>query len=211
MSLRLSESLRSIACCATANLPCSETYMAHIQSIADSCGYTNYSAIYVTFPPNGPLPLPGESTEGDRGCRLWEQIFDAALLVNPAFDIYRIFDTVSPKMSYLMKLANQVLQYPILWDVLGFPYVYLGTQYRRSMTPVPAARSCKSKSLLSTLTARTSNWPFMPLRMFLGPSAATSTSFHTATPAYLPVSRSCRTSLKRANAVLLYMVLPITS
>lgn len=69
--------------------------MAHIDSIADSCGYTNYSATHVTFPPKGPLPLPGKSVEGDRGCRVWDQIFDAALLVNPAFDIYRIFDTVS--------------------------------------------------------------------------------------------------------------------
>lgn len=70
--------------------------MAHIESVADSCGYTNYSETFVTFPPKGPLPLPGQSTEGDRGCRLWEQIFDAALLVNPAFNIYRIFDTVRP-------------------------------------------------------------------------------------------------------------------
>ncbi|EKM58970.1 uncharacterized protein PHACADRAFT_249107 [Phanerochaete carnosa HHB-10118-sp] len=81
-----------------------ETYMAQIQSLADSCGYTNYSDTFVTFPPKGPLPIPGNNTEGARGCRLWEQIFDAALLVNPAFNIYRIFDT-----------------WPILWDVLGFP------------------------------------------------------------------------------------------
>lgn len=68
--------------------------MAHIDSIADSCGYTNYSATYVTFPPKGPLPLPGSSPEGARGCRVWDMIFDAAVLVNPAFNIYRIFDTV---------------------------------------------------------------------------------------------------------------------
>lgn len=35
---------------------------------------------------------------------MWDLIFNAALLVNPAFNIYRIFDT-----------------WPILWDVLGFP------------------------------------------------------------------------------------------
>ncbi|CDO76357.1 hypothetical protein BN946_scf185011.g21 [Trametes cinnabarina] len=52
----------------------------------------------------GLLPLPGRSTEADPGCDVWDEIFDAALKVNPAFDIYRIFDT-----------------WPILWDVLGFP------------------------------------------------------------------------------------------
>lgn len=87
------------------------TFMAQIDTLADKCGYTNYSATHVTYPPKGLLPLPGKSTEGDRGCRVWDSIFDAALLVNPAFDIYRIFDT-----------------YPILWDVLGFPGSFPQTQ-----------------------------------------------------------------------------------
>ncbi|KIP03345.1 hypothetical protein PHLGIDRAFT_77748 [Phlebiopsis gigantea 11061_1 CR5-6] len=80
------------------------TFMAEIDAVADKCGYTNYSKTYVTYPPKGPLPLPGKSIYGDPGCYVWEPIFEAALLVNPAFDIYRVFDT-----------------YPILWDVLGFP------------------------------------------------------------------------------------------
>jgi len=88
-----------------------ETFMAHIQSVADSCGYTNYSETFVTFPPKGLLPVPGNNIEGTRSCQLWEQIFDAALLVNPAFNIYRIFDT-----------------WPILWDVLGFPGSFEQTQ-----------------------------------------------------------------------------------
>ena len=50
---------------------------------------------FVTFPPNGLLPLPGGTTRTARGCDLWDEIFEATLLVNPAFDIYRIFDTVS--------------------------------------------------------------------------------------------------------------------
>ncbi|PSR83149.1 hypothetical protein PHLCEN_2v5798 [Hermanssonia centrifuga] len=81
-----------------------QTFMAQIDAAAERCGYSTYSATHVTFPPKGLLPLPGKSTEGDPGCFLWEEVFDAALLVNPAFDIYRIFDT-----------------FPILWDVLGFP------------------------------------------------------------------------------------------
>ena len=58
------------------------------------------------YPPRGLLPLPGESVEADPGCDLWTEIFNAALLINPAFNIYRIFDMVSislpsiaPRMS----------------------------------------------------------------------------------------------------------------
>lgn len=68
--------------------------MARIDAAAEKCGYSTYSATHATFPPSGLLPLPGNSTEAVPGCSLWEEIFDAALLVNPAFNIYRIFDTV---------------------------------------------------------------------------------------------------------------------
>lgn len=47
-----------------------------------------------SFPPKGLLPLPNNSTRTARGCDLWDEIFDAAVVVNPAFNIYRIFDTV---------------------------------------------------------------------------------------------------------------------
>ena len=69
--------------------------MAHLDAQAEACGYANYTATHLTYPPNGLLPLPGNSTRGPRGCDLWDEIFDAALLVNPAFNIYRIYDTVS--------------------------------------------------------------------------------------------------------------------
>lgn len=68
--------------------------MAQLDAGAEKCGHTSYFADHVTYPPTGLLPLPGKSVEGDRGCRFWDQIFEAALLINPAFDIYRIFDTV---------------------------------------------------------------------------------------------------------------------
>jgi len=70
-------------------------------------------AKHVTYPPQGLLPLPGKSTEFDKGCDVWDMIFDAALLVNPAFNIYRIFDTVSalttvrpPRASYEISLHS---------------------------------------------------------------------------------------------------------
>ena len=70
--------------------------MEHLDEQAAACGYTNYFADFVHYPPTtGVLPLPGGSTRAAQGCDLWDEIFDAALLINPAFDIYRIFDTVS--------------------------------------------------------------------------------------------------------------------
>ncbi|KAG5337780.1 hypothetical protein C0989_008905 [Termitomyces sp. Mn162] len=78
--------------------------MAQLDALAAKCNYAGYFAKHVTYPPQGLLPLPGKSTSADPGCDAWDIIFEAALIVNPAFNIYRIFDT-----------------YPILWDVLGFP------------------------------------------------------------------------------------------
>lgn len=73
----------------------SQSFMAHLDAQAETCGYANYTATHLTYPPTGLLPLPGNSTRGIRGCDVWDEIFDAALLVNPAFNIYRIYDTVS--------------------------------------------------------------------------------------------------------------------
>ena len=80
--------------------------MKQINEIAAKCNYAGYVDKHVTYPPQGPLPLPGQSTTADDGCDVWTMIFRAALIVNPAFNVYRIWDT-----------------YPILWDVLGFPCV----------------------------------------------------------------------------------------
>uniref|UniRef100_A0A0W0FQN8 Carboxypeptidase n=1 Tax=Moniliophthora roreri TaxID=221103 RepID=A0A0W0FQN8_MONRR len=77
-----------------------QTFLAELDALADSCGFTEYLENFIAAPPAGPLPSPNIS----RACDTWDLIFDAALAVNPAFNIYRIFDT-----------------FPILWDVLGFP------------------------------------------------------------------------------------------
>jgi len=65
---------------------------------------TGYADKFVKYPPAGTLPLPGGSPNVPNRCDLWDTIFDEAVNINPAFNIYRIFDT-----------------WPILWDVLGFP------------------------------------------------------------------------------------------
>ncbi|KAL6304126.1 Alpha/Beta hydrolase protein [Sparassis latifolia] len=88
-----------------------QTFMDQLNAQAAQCGYTDYYEKYVTYPPTSLLPLPGDSVEFDPGCDVWDEIFNAAVIVNPAFNIYRIFDT-----------------YPILWDVLGFPGSFPQTQ-----------------------------------------------------------------------------------
>jgi len=78
--------------------------MQHIEATAETCGYKDYVKNYVTYPPKGRLPLPGNSPDFPSSCDVWKAILNASLIVNPAFNVYRILDT-----------------YPILWDVLGFP------------------------------------------------------------------------------------------
>ncbi|KAF9050779.1 alpha/beta-hydrolase [Hymenopellis radicata] len=81
-----------------------QSFLATLDELAETCNYAGYVDKFATYPPTGLLPLPGTDTFADDGCDLWDLIFDAALTVNPAFNIYRIFDT-----------------FPVLWDVLGFP------------------------------------------------------------------------------------------
>ena len=73
----------------------SQTFLAHLDAVAAKCNYADYMEKYVTYPPRGPLPLPGTSTQADPDCDVWDEISNAALIVNPAFDIYRIFDMAS--------------------------------------------------------------------------------------------------------------------
>ncbi|KAI0687232.1 Alpha/Beta hydrolase protein [Earliella scabrosa] len=83
------------------------TFMAKLDVIAEECQYAGYLEKYVTYPPNGLLPLFGNTdptTDPNDPCDVWSLIHDAALLVNPGFNYYRIFDG-----------------WPILWDILGYP------------------------------------------------------------------------------------------
>jgi carboxypeptidase D len=87
--------------------------MAQLEKVSTDCNYTGYTEKFLTYPPlAGVFPLPGNLTFADNDCDIWDLIFNAALMVNPSFNIYHIFDT-----------------FPTLWDVIGFPYVQLG-KYR---------------------------------------------------------------------------------
>lgn len=70
----------------------SQSFLTQIDQAADTCNYNSYLQKYLTYPPPpAPFPLPGTS---DPSCDVWDTILEAALLLNPAFDIYRIFDMV---------------------------------------------------------------------------------------------------------------------
>ena len=64
--------------------------------MADDCNYKSYLEKFLTYPPPpAPFPLPGTSVEADPGCDVWSLILEAALVLNPAFDIVRVFDMVT--------------------------------------------------------------------------------------------------------------------
>jgi len=83
-----------------------QEFLAEINNTAAKCNYTDYFDKYVTYPPAGLLPFPnGADPElHDRDCDLWETIADHASTINPAFNVYHIFDSL-----------------PLTWNVLGFP------------------------------------------------------------------------------------------
>ena len=94
------------------------SYLSYLDQQNKICGFANYSQMYATYPPKGPLPtLPSIANTDD--CDLWDAIFYAALMINPAFNVYRITDTP-----------------PVLWDVLGFPGSFPNQQ-----SPIYFARS----------------------------------------------------------------------
>jgi carboxypeptidase D len=102
----------------------SQTFLKYLDQVANACNYTSYLSKYLQYPPPpAPFPLPGASAEADPGCDVYTQIVDAALLLNPAFDVYRIFDMVCLVGLFLFPMTLTLHQRPILWDVLGFPCV----------------------------------------------------------------------------------------
>lgn len=87
-----------------------QSFLAEIDAIAEQCNYTGYYNTYATYPP-APAPFPYYDSWDTDACDVWDAIFDAALVVNPGFDVYHIFST-----------------WPLLWDVLGFPTQVFQTQ-----------------------------------------------------------------------------------
>lgn len=90
------------------------TFTDYLHHQAKSCGYTEFLDKYLVYPPNGALPNPPTNHSNDT-CDLWQDVVDAASLVNPCFNTYQIATTC-----------------PLLWDVLGspgsFPYLPVGAE-----------------------------------------------------------------------------------
>jgi carboxypeptidase D len=94
--------------------------MTDVISRADSCGYTDFFNKYTTsFPPPGPIPA-APSSRGS-SCDLYDAIFEAALFVNPCFNIYHLTDFC-----------------PYLWDQMGFPSLAGGPHNYFNRTDVQA-------------------------------------------------------------------------
>ncbi|KAF2136235.1 uncharacterized protein K452DRAFT_237868 [Aplosporella prunicola CBS 121167] len=97
--------------------PFNETFWEYIRNISSSCGYDDFLAEGLTFPPKGPLASPPGTYANNTikpECDIFNQVFDAILKINPCFDIYQV---------------GQLC--PLLWDTLGFPYsdMYLPDGY----------------------------------------------------------------------------------
>ncbi|KAG9699739.1 serine carboxypeptidase, partial [Aureobasidium melanogenum] len=80
------------------------SFLAKMENLHQSCGYADYIDKYLTFPASGVQPPVLFNFTSDASCDLFDLINEAALVVNPCFDIYEI---------------TQIC--PLLWDVLGFP------------------------------------------------------------------------------------------
>ncbi|KAH0425280.1 serine carboxypeptidase, partial [Aureobasidium melanogenum] len=80
------------------------SFLAKMENLHQSCGYADYIDKYLTFPASGVQPPALFNFTTDASCDLFDLINEAALVVNPCFDIYEITQMC-----------------PLLWDVLGFP------------------------------------------------------------------------------------------
>ncbi|KAI0009938.1 Alpha/Beta hydrolase protein [Xylariaceae sp. FL0662B] len=85
-------------------MPFNDSFSAYIHDLHDTCGFADYHATYLTYPPPG--PQPADYAAGvSRECQgLWGAVLEEAQSINPCFDVYQVATTC-----------------PLLWDVLGFP------------------------------------------------------------------------------------------
>lgn len=81
-----------------------ESFLQTLEDLDKSCGYADLRDKYYTFPPPGNQPPKYFNATAEANCDIFTMIDNAALAVNPCFNIYEI---------------NQ--QCPLLWDVIAFP------------------------------------------------------------------------------------------
>jgi carboxypeptidase D len=62
--------------------PFNSTFWTYLQNVSDTCGYTNYSAQHVKYPPAGQLPFPSAANQTTGrvpySCDIWDMIAEEA-------------------------------------------------------------------------------------------------------------------------------------
>ena len=65
--------------------------MAQFANAHQSCGYADYLAQYMTFPPSGVQPqLDGMYNTSSDNCDVWTTAYYAAYQPNPCFNVYEV-------------------------------------------------------------------------------------------------------------------------
>lgn len=88
----------------SAVLNINSSYLSYLDSLDDACVYSDFRNTYLQFPPPGLQPPVYFDYETDYTCDVFDLAINAALQVNPCYNIYRISDAC-----------------PLQSDPLGFP------------------------------------------------------------------------------------------
>ncbi|OKL62333.1 Carboxypeptidase cpdS [Talaromyces atroroseus] len=80
-----------------------DSFTKHIHATGNKCGYTDFLNKALTYPPPSNLPTVIDAYRHP-DCLVWDEIVEAATLINPCFNIYHLTDFC-----------------PYLWDEIGFP------------------------------------------------------------------------------------------
>lgn len=105
--------------------------MSQIRTLDEECGYAAFREEYLTFPPTASLPAPKDlpSIDNSTCVGIYYDVFNAASLVNPCFDIYQVATTC-----------------PVLWDVLGCKS---NQQTHGPPFPPPGGVKCRSRIIMT--------------------------------------------------------------
>jgi hypothetical protein len=94
-----------------------ESFIAQIAALDESCGFAEYREKYMKFPAVGIQPDGYFDYNTESACDVWDDVFYAALAVNPCFNIYHIVDTcpIPPgKSNCCCSFSHRMLgEYPL--------------------------------------------------------------------------------------------------
>jgi carboxypeptidase D len=77
------------------------------------CGYADYLAQYMKFPPAGVQPsLDGMYNQSSDSCDVWNLAYEAAYQPNPCFNVYEVRPFFPNKHDLLTKMHRSVARAP---------------------------------------------------------------------------------------------------